>query len=212
MASDRDTLASEVKLILGNNDSLDSRYPTWVRRAYQSIQFAMEFPEMQETSTVVMVVDQDAYDLPANFFSIYSARNNTTNTRLMQISIQEYDQLSTDHSGAVDRYTIYDVDSSELSQFHVHPSPASTDTIQIRYRKTLPDLVAGTDVHLLPDQYDQPIVFLAAAFALDSQNEMERAGYYRAIASNFLGSAQSRLNENLYDRNEAMSVIGGEIR
>ena len=211
MASSRDDLVSEVKLILGNNDSLDARYPDWVRRAYQYIQRLIELPETQETSTVVMVVGTRAYNLPANFQSIYVARNNEANTRMMQIGIQEYDQLSTVHSGQPDRYALFDVDSSELVQFHVHPSPAATDTIQMRYRKSLPDLTSGTDQHLLPDQWDQCIIYFAASFALDSQNELERAGYYRGVASQLIRT-EVRLNENLFDRNEAMSVIGGEIR
>lgn len=212
MASDRDTLVAEVKLILGNNDSLDARYPTWIRRAYQTVQYSMEFPESQETATIAMIIGITAYALPANFFSIYASRNNTTNTRMIQVSIQEYDQLSTVHVGSVDRYAIFDKDATDSFQtFHVHPSPNAIDTVQIRYRRTFADLVLGTDTHILPDQWDQPLVFLAAAYGLDSQNEIERSAYYRRITAQFIQKEQSRLNENLFDRNEAMSVIGGDI-
>lgn len=206
MASDRDTLVSEVKYILGNRDDLDTRYPDWVRRAYAHLTQAIEFREASKTVTLATVINTRAYALPADFMHIYSARNNTTDRKLIQVSPAEYDRLDTAIAGAVERYAIFD------GNFNVHPTPSTSETLQKRYRKIFTDLVLGTSVHELPDVWDQPIIHLAASYAFMATNEIERVRFYRGEVNAFVRAQRNRIVGDLFDRNEAMAVIGGEIK
>ena len=49
------------------------------------------------------------------------------------------------------------------------------------------------------------------AFGFDELNEVERASAYRQYAAIFIRTEQDRLGLNLFDRNEAVSVIGAEL-
>lgn len=213
MASDRQTIRAEVKFCCGNNTAItDAMYDTFVQRAYAHITQTIEFPEGQRTSTWNTADNTSTYDLPSDFFSIYSARNNATNLRMHQVSVQKFEQLSTDEEGSPDRYAIYGEDATPLKQILVWPEPTGIEELQIRYRRIFPELSLDTDTHLLPNIWDQGISHLATAFAMDYVNELERSAYYRRTYAQFARAQEKRIDANLFDMNEALNVLGGEIR
>jgi hypothetical protein len=205
MASDRDSLVAELKYVLGDRDDLDTHYPNWVRRAYAHISQTTELPEGEEDATIDMVVSQRPYALPSDFFSIYSLRNNETDTRMFQVSPAQYETLLITATGHPDRYTVF------KGQVYVHPTPDDTDELGLHYRKILPDLSTGASVHLLPDVWDQIIIQLAAAYGFEFTNELERATYFQRAAARSVREQRSRLTANLFDRSEPLAPIGGEI-
>lgn len=205
MASTRDTLVAQLKYILGDRDDLDTYYPTWIRRAYQHISQTVELPECEADTTINMVVSQRVYALPSDFYSIYSVRNNETDTRMFQVSPGQYETLSTTATGSPDRYTIFQ------EQLEVHPTPDGTDQVELHYRRMLPDLTLGTSTHLLPDIWDHILTQLAAAYGFEFTNELERATYFHRATSRSIREQRSRTTANLYDRSEPLAPIGGEI-
>lgn len=207
MAKTRSAIEAEVKYILGNRTDLDTDLSMFVRRAYQSITQLYEFPEGQATASINMIAGtRGPYNLPADFFSIYSLRNDTEEERMIQISPQEYDSLDQEVNNPPDRYMLF------AEQLWVYPTPSSADLLMLRYRKMFADLDQSSSVHTLPDSWEAPLVWLSAAFAFDMTNEIERARYYRGAVGQHLRSQQQRLAANLFDRDEAMQVIGGEIK
>lgn len=211
MASDRQTLELEVKFALGNRTDVDANLTQWVKRAYQHITQAVEVPEALVTSTLATVVSQRIYALPADFFSIYNVVNLTRAKPIMHISFVDYDKLNIVETGPVDRYALLGV-TSDTRDISVHPTPDGIETIQIRYRKLFADLSLGSTVHELPDVWDQPIVQLATAYGFESTNDIDRATFYHRQVGTFVVEQQRRHAYDLFDRNEAMAVVGGEIR
>lgn len=209
-ASDRQSLEAEVKFGLGNRTDVDTSVTKWVRRAYQHITQAVDFPEGAVSSTIATIVSQRTYALPSNFFAVRSVRNETSQVGIVQVGFKEYDRFNTLEVGSVDRYTILGKTAGTFT-LGVHPVPNTIESLLMRYRKLFADLATATTVHELPDVWDQPIVQLAMAFGFEALNDLRRASFYKKQVSGFIASQNQRFADSLLDRNESMAVIGGEI-
>lgn len=205
MPATRLSMRDEVVYIIGNRTELNVDADKWVQRAYHHITQAVELPEAAAVATIAMIIGTRAYTLPADYFSVYSVRNVTTNKRMYQVENGRYDALSTVITQPPDRYTVF------TRTLNVHPTPDATDSIQVRYRKVFADLSTDATAHVLPDIWDEAIIMLASAYGFDHLNEIERSRHYKGQARSFIREQTSRLGAELLDRNEAISVIGGEI-
>lgn len=205
MPATRLSMRDEVVYIIGNRTELNTDADKWVQRAYHHITQAIELPEAAAVATIAMIIGTRAYELPSDYFSVYSVRNDTTNKRMFQVENGKYDALSTVTSTSPDRYTIF------VKTINVHPTPNAIDDVQVRYRKIFADLATDNTAHVLPDIWDEAIVILASAYGFDHLNEIERARHYKGQARSFIREQNSRLGAELLDRNEALNVIGGEI-
>lgn len=213
-SSDRQTIETEVKYALGNRTDIDTNLTQWVKRAYQHLTQALEFPEALVTSTIDTVVATRTFSLPANYFSMYNVHNLTRSKALLQVGITEYDRFNIVETGAADRYAILGMSGvvpNTTRDMGIHPTPSTIETIQIRYRKVFAELTDPTTIHELPSVWDQPIVQLATAYGFESTNDIGRAAFYHNRVQAFVLEQSQRLAGDLYDRNEAMSVVGGEI-
>lgn len=206
MAATRLSMRQEVIYMIGNRTELNTNADSWVARAYQHLTQTVEFPEAALETTIATVVGTRDYTLPTNYFSVYSARNNTVDKRIVQVSQSHYDALPTANTGPVDRYAVF------IQTIKFHPTPASVESVQVRYRKFFAELAADDTAHELPAVWDSPIIWLAASYGFEHLNEIERARHYRSSTRNFVREQESRLSAELIDRNEAMGPIGMEIR
>lgn len=206
MPATRLEMQQEVLYIIGNRTDIStSTIDNWVRRAYQHVTQAVEFPEALAEVSQTLTIGTSSYSLPADYFSIYAVRNSTAGHKCVQVSTTEYNDLPNNVTGPVELYAVFG------NTIRVYPEPDTAEVLNIDYRKIFPDLTADGSTHELPDTWDQPIVMLASAYGFNHLNEIERARHYRGEARAFIREQTNRLAAELIDRNEAMGVIGGEI-
>lgn len=205
MAKDLLTLANDVNYTVGNDPNLLSEAKIWVDRAYRYLATIVELPEMQATTSQVLVVATNSYALPSDFFSVYSLRNSTDQTVLRQVTLPEFDNLNTTTQANPEIYAL------DHQNFYLWPTPDETDTLQLRYRKSPVALTADTDEHVLDEVWNQPLVLLACAFGFDYRNELERATAYRRNAFGLIRTQEKRHAANLFDLDAAVAMIGTEI-
>lgn len=203
-AKTRAQLVSEVTYTVGNRTDLATEAIDWVKRAYAYITESYELPEALATSTVATVAGTRNYDLPADYFSVYTVRNTTEDNKLIQVSPTYYDSLATDRSDSPTHYAIFSND------IWLYPTPDAVETIQLRYRKQFAELSSDSTVHELPIAWEVVLVSLASSFGFRALNEIERASYYRNSALADANRIHKRIEWDLMDRNEAVRVLGGE--
>ena len=202
MASDRQTLETEVKYLLGNRDDADSLITAWVQRAYQALTQRVEFPEaLASPVSVVTAISVIDYSLPSDYFSIYAIKNLTTDLKLLQESNATF-LTRTSEDGSAEFYTIMG------SQFRIWKTPTSTaETLEIWYRRIFPSLSDPTSVHLLKDCWDQAIVWEAAGYGFAALGEIERHISMQRAVRAFISSQTPVLVAELVDRDEAVRAL-----
>lgn len=203
MPSSLVTLAGEVTYPLGNRSDLATIAKTWVNRSYMRVQDLIEFPEAHVATTFSTVVGTLSYSTPANFFSIIDLRNNTTERRLSQISIPRYDRLKTTQTGSATTYAL-----RARTTILIWPKPIAIEQLSINYRRTLAALVADGDLHVLPDAWEEAIIFGAVAYGFAYLNELERARQARSDFRAIVSQLSDRLAADLTDRDEPIAPVG----
>jgi len=197
------SLASEVTYAIGNRTDLATNAKTWVNRSYQRLQDRIEFPEAQVVTTFATTPTIYSYAAPADLFSIYSLRNNTMERRMSQVSISSFERLALTQTGSPSRYAL-----RARSTILVWKVPLVAETLQINYRKSLPALLADGDLHVLPDSWEEVIIYGATAYAFEYLNEVERANQARKSMITTMSLLSDRLALDLIDRNEPIAPIG----
>jgi hypothetical protein len=206
MASSLLSLATEVTFTLGNRAEQLPTAKLWVNRSYQRLQDTIEFPESHVAVTFATVVGNPVHALATvapDLFSIISLRNNTTDKRVRQISLRRYDELALALTGSPIVYTLRGRTSLLLWKV-----PIAIETLQITYRKRLTPLAVDADLHVLPDAWEEAIVFGATAYGFEANNEIERARQARSSMRATIGQLRDRMAEDLTDRDEAIAPLG----
>jgi len=202
MAKTRAELVTELKYLLGNRDDLDSDLIVWVRRAYQAVTKRIELRESVTTHTFTTVVGTPSYTLPSDYFAAQALYNNTSSVKLAQDSQEKFLKLDLAATGSVERYAIMG------SAIWFYKKPDAIESILMWYRKRFADLTADGSVHALALEWEQPLVWEAASYGYEALGEVERAAMMRARVTSFIAGQQRELEEALWDRNEAVEVVG----
>jgi len=194
----------EVDRILGNreDDATFALAKAWVRRAHQDMSTTKVFKEAIITAAGVTIASTQAVALPADFFSIYSLRDTTNKTRLVQVSNQRFDSFDNSLEGVPTHYTL------SPTTMELWRTPDAIFNLQIRYRKRLAPMTADGATTLIGPEWDQILIFLAAAYGFYDHNETERAQSKEAVAARMAKRLNTTLDENLQDRDEATEAIG----
>lgn len=197
------TLAGEVTYPLGNRADLLTIAKTWVNRSYMRVQDLIEFPEAHVATTFNTVVGTTSYSSPSNFFSIIDLRNNTTERRLSQVSVPRYDRLKLTTTGSATTYAL-----RARTTILIWPKPSAVEQLAINYRRTLAALTLDADLHVLPDAWEEAIIFGAVAYGFAYLNELERARQARSDFRAIISQLSDRLAADLTDRDEPLAPIG----
>lgn len=198
----RAELANEALVLTGNLAGDLTQMKLWVDRAYDEIQCLRHFRQTYASPvTFSTVVGTPGYALPADFRSIYTVRDNTSNTRLAQASPQRYDLFSQTQQSISTHYVVLG------ESLILWPKPSAIVTIQVRYRKLL-TFASDATPHGLPLQWSDAIVMAAAARGLDYRNEHDRAMACRRVVRYYDENLPSLVDEDLIDRDDAVDQLG----
>jgi len=198
-------MAGEVDRIVGNreNDGVFAQAKLWVKRAHQDVTLNRRFKERVVTATDVTVASSPSITKPADYFSIKALRDTTNKRKLIQVSEQRYDSFDITQEGQPTHYTITD------TTFDLWPTPDDVYTLHIRYRNRMSEMTADGHVSGIGTEWDQVIIFLAAAYGFADMNEDERAQGKETAAAKIARRIPIQEDLDLDDRDEPVAVLGG---
>jgi hypothetical protein len=196
-------MATEVDRILGNREGTPfTNAKLWVNRAYQTLLASAQQRETLAVATIVSIASTPTIAMPSDFFSVLSLRDTTNDARLIQISLQRYDQLDTDTEGIPSYYALGN------GVIYLWRTPDAINSYTLRYRKRLAELTADGTEHGLDREWDQVIIYLATYMGFVDSNELERANAMRGHAFALAAGINDRLTEDMLDRDEPIGVLG----
>ncbi|MCK9597899.1 MAG: hypothetical protein M0R06_02590 [Sphaerochaeta sp.] len=198
-------MKTRLKLRFGNSDSWDSYYGTWCNSAYGQLvnrdkitpddRKRLYFPELI-TSTSSSTSDGTAYvSTPSDCLVVYEVFDDTSNVRLDWIPFRDY-------LAKTDRDTTTAEDSPEKwtrsgSYIYVYPTPDSTYSLTIYYRKRPTALSADADVTAIGAEWDDVILELAYSIGRMWAGEIEKSEYSMKLAEKMMSQISG-----LYDAEE----------
>jgi len=163
------------------SDSLNY-YGIWVNKAYRQICTSHKlytipkrfyFPEL-ETSTTATTTDGTAYvSVPSDALVIRTVFDSTNSTKLTYIPWRTYlaytDRATAASEGDATEWT------RASGRIYLHPTPSTTgDTMTIYYKKVPADL-SGSDTTAIGEEWDEPVVILAAHKGFMWTGDFEKA-------------------------------------
>ena len=171
-----------------------------IKSGFQQFWGAKPWSFKVRTSTLSITSEADTYDLPADFDSMLSLREETSNMgfKLVYMDKEQFDEVipkQSFYSGNDSLiYTIFNVEDSDIERpkkvLSVHPRPSST-TLYLTYNRTIPEnledipdkfqsgLEACVSSHIFMPGFDQRIKAYNEARAeirrLEVQDNLDRS-------------------------------------
>lgn len=172
------------------------RVENWVNEAQFQIAREVESPEFQSTEVLTLIQGQWKYPLPADFLRMQDIYYPELVARLRPLDLQQYDMSAPARfEGPPEMYTLY---QNELWLF---PTPNnSTDTLEVRYIKNAPPLIAEADVPLLNKNYLHLLVQYAVTRAFEAEDDTEAAQAHKARWEKDLDAYATDVQWRIVDR------------
>ena len=194
-------LRSELKLSLGNRSAVaiaNSRYDLWLNNTQIELASAFQFFQIEKKVTASMVIAQSHYALPSDLLAIYDLRDNTVKRKIRRSHYRKFDNLDLSTTGDPTHYVRFG------DYFELTPIPKATNTMQLRYCKTLTAMTNDSDNPTLPQPWHEIILLGAEARGWKSLGEIKR----RLDAKNeYLALTRSRQSEwEIEDSDEEFGV------
>jgi hypothetical protein len=147
------------------------RVENWINEGQRQIARQVEAPEFQTTEVITVIKGTYKYTLPADFLRVQDIYYGELVCRLKPIDLQQFDETApTKFEGPPENYTLY------ANELWVFPTPNnSTDTLEMRYIKMPPTLVAESDIPLLAMDYLHLLVDYAVTRAFEAEDDLEAA-------------------------------------
>lgn len=151
----------------------DDPLTAWINEAYRQFLDAYQWPFLEAISSEDTVVGVDSLNLPADFFSMITARITTASTNLEYMGRIQFENEIQDptKTGKPTIYTLVGMDGLVL-----YPIPDAVYTVRYYYKKFMSPLVDDIDVPFIGlSYYHYTLVQGAAAVGLQAENEEDRA-------------------------------------
>jgi hypothetical protein len=169
------------------------RIERWVNEAQFQVAREVEAPEFQSTEVLTLKQGTYKYALPSDFLRMQDVFYPELVMRLKPKDQQQFDSTApAKFEGPPEIYTLYG------NELWVFPTPnSSTDTLELRYIKNAPVLVAESDKPLLNKNYLHLLVQYAVARAFEAEDDAEAAqahiGRYKSDLAQFATDVQYRI-------------------
>ncbi|HTA98671.1 MAG TPA: hypothetical protein VK730_13645 [Solirubrobacteraceae bacterium] len=197
----------EAVLQYGFNDGPQvnrTRIKNWVNEAQVDLARQVDAPEFQETQTIVMVLGQYQYTLPADFLRVQDIVYELLSSRLKPVDQQQFDLTAPALvQGPPEIYTLYQ------SQLWVYPGPNSTDPLLMRYLQRPPTLVNDGDVPVLNQDYLQLMVMASLAEAFAAEDDIEASQFWQGKYEKARDAYASDVQDRMDDRPRLISGTWG---
>lgn len=182
-------LYAELRLLLGNVSSSaisDTRLTLWLNNAETELASAFQFFSTEKRATASMSVGQTEYSLPTDCIAIYDLRDNTEKRKIRRAHYRKFDNIDVSVTGDPSHYIRYG------NYLVLYPTPDATNTMQLRYCKTLTAMSTSTSTPTLPAPWHECILLGAEYRGWRAVGEYKRA----ALAKNeYLSMVRSRSAE-----------------
>ena len=179
-----DAIQTEVIARLGNRQDIAARSSVWINDAYFEILMNPRFTffELDAVQQAATVIGQRTYSLPPDLWFILSLRDNTNNIKLQRTHTMVLDKIAP-VAGLSVRYARFGL-AVELD-----PTPNSVVTLQLRYRKRVAELTAGSTL-VIPREWDEPVTVLSVVKGFEALDNKEKAAFQRQLFDKMLENRQ----------------------
>jgi hypothetical protein len=177
----------------------NARIASWANEALLRIGRQLRAPENEGTATLTTTSGQATVNDPTDIAHVRSLFDSQRAIKLQPVQLDDIDSAwqTTGQPYA------YAVDGATL---RLYPTPNGIYTLQLRYWKLPPKLVADTDVPAIPEEYHSLLVTWALFRFYRNEDDQQQAQSFRAEFYEELGRAR----QELQDSDEDVPVqIGG---
>jgi hypothetical protein len=204
-----DQIDAELVELLGidDDDATPTRRMLWINRSFWEITAKFEFREKEGTTSFLTVAGTNSYNMPVDSEALQSVaitQSDASNTTLTRISKETYQNTYTSD------YNLRGIPIHyyrEGSKIIFSPVPDDIYNIEIKYLKTLADLVDGGSV-VLPQEWHELILFGAAYRGFLVLNDKVSAEFYRNQQANLTASTiPTEAKEEKDSRFAAVDVV-----
>ncbi len=177
-------MCADLKFHLGNRTDSDTNIANWINVAYKDLTtrnmlWGVKMPEQYifpelNTSASKSTTDGVAYvTVPTDALYVATIDDTTSKRKLVNIPWREYikhpDRATTTSEGAPTKWVRYGLN------LYLYPTPDATYALTVYYRKRPAELVNASDVTLVGDEWDEPILKLAVIQSFRRFGEYEKA-------------------------------------
>lgn len=210
-----DDFKAQLLLRMGNRTQLQSvssidYYGVWINQAYKRLTCSARvplvgksvyFPELQtKTTTGTSTSNGVAYiTTPSDAIFVKHVYNTTSTKKLSWIPLAQYvEKTDRADAGAEAAPTRWHRHGNYI---YLHPTPDATYVLEVWYQKRPLDL-QGEEVTVIGEEWDYPILCLAAYYAHQWMGEYERSKAIREEYADAVGGVIGIYAREEKDRNE----------
>lgn len=178
----RDSLGGETDETISN-----TRILRFLNQSYLEICSVYHFDQLGESTTVTTANGTGTYELSvSNILNITDLVDDTNNFKLYPMNEQQYHRFTQGGttSGAPVYWFVDGVGANNRWNLTFYPTPAGTYTINVYYTKQPTELTSSPAATspIIPEVWDDSIIYRAAARGWMSLGEIEAAKSYRQEA------------------------------
>lgn len=177
---------------LGYSTDTATQQTNAVNRAYRKVLSSGYWRFMEDTTTVSVAADTTVVALPISINQLRAvgmADASSNGIVLEAVTPEEILQLQniSPDSGMTSKYSLIG-----NSSIYLWPPPDATVTLKVYYVEAPTALAADSDTSLIPDPYDDLVVYAAAADLAMRERDINSATYYLNEYNSMLGTMRSQ--------------------
>jgi len=192
----------ELVALLGNRTDLtESRRYLWINNAQKELAYAFPYFQNADKATTVMIVSQSEYALPDNCVAIYSLRDVTLKRRISRSSFRKFDNIDALQLGDPTHYIRFE------DHFELTPVPIRTNTMLLRYGKTILDMSIRADIPILPDPWHEVILLGSEIRGLRALKQFDQMAVVKNEYLQLLRSREPEWEQEESDEEWGIEVV-----
>lgn len=199
---------SYLTIILGNRDGLSTYLPVWVNAGYVGLcsinkfpagrrMMNIKFPELDTYKNETTADGEPTIARPSRCLHVHTLWDTTNDKQLKRKPwdwyVNQTDRADTSAESKPDYYSVYG------NKVYLHPTPDSAYNVRIYYRKPPVRLSNDSDVTAIGDEWDEPILQLAADKAHMWLRDFATAKFWRETFMSTVASMVGMPDKGLKD-------------
>jgi hypothetical protein len=171
--------------VQGRTDLSLSEVSRWANLAHQEVATRIRYSVDEEIAYSSTTSGENRITVPPDFG--YPIRVSNLSVGNSTLTLKEADTFDSEATtpGVPLYYALY------RDWMELWPSPDSSYSLQIRYGRKLPTMVASSSTPALDERYHLPIVFRTAALVAASKDDLDREATNQARYISAMGSTPS---------------------
>ncbi len=178
-------IMSNATVALGNRaDIALSTASFWANEAYEQVWNDLPFDEEEALAISSTTVNEDKITLPIDFQELTFLSNlSRSNTLLDPLNADQLGAFSSSASGIPTHFILYS------TWLELRPTPDSSYSLELRYKKQRSELTATTDIPSISTRFRRAVMLKTAELLAENVTlDDERAGRFRANYISYIES------------------------